>query len=77
LVALDGQRVDANRLPLRLAERAPGTTVLATVFRREELLEIPIVVGEAPAEAAAIVAVDGATIQQNALREAWLAPFQK
>lgn len=77
LIALDGQRVDATRLPLRLAERPPGATVRATVFRREELLEIPIVMGEAPAESAAIVPIDGATIEQTALREAWLAPFQK
>jgi predicted metalloprotease with PDZ domain len=77
LLALDGQRVDASRLPLRLAEHSPGTTVRATVFRRDELIEIPIVVGEAPAETAAIVPLDGATVQQTALREAWLAPFQK
>ena len=50
LLALDGQRVDASRLALRLAERPPGATVRATVFRRDELLEIPVVLAEAPAE---------------------------
>ena len=77
LLALDGQRVDASRLALRLAERPPGTTVRATVFRRDELLEIPVVLAEAPSETAAIVPLEGASVEQTALREAWLAPFQK
>jgi len=77
LVAIDGVRVDATRLPARLAERPAGTTVQATVFRRDELLEIPVTLGEPPAESAAIVPIDGATPEQAALREAWLAPFQR
>src|SRR5262245_35733428 len=77
LLALDGVRVDAARLPARLAERTPGTTVKATVFRRDDLLEIPVTLGEAPAESVAIVPAEGATPAQAALREAWLAPFQR
>jgi predicted metalloprotease with PDZ domain len=77
LIALDGQRVDASRFPARLAERPPGTIVRAMVFRREELVEIPVTLGEAPMNSAAIVPADGATVEQTALREAWLAPFQR
>jgi predicted metalloprotease with PDZ domain len=77
LVAIDGERMDATRLPARLSERPPGTTVRATVFRRDELLEIPVTLGEPPAESAAIAPIDGATTAQAALREAWLAPFQR
>jgi predicted metalloprotease with PDZ domain len=77
LLAIDGCRTDAARLPARLAERHPGTTVRATVFRRDELLEIPVTLGEPPAESAAIVPIEGATPGQAALREAWLAPFQR
>jgi predicted metalloprotease with PDZ domain len=77
LLAIDGVRVDAARLPARLAERSAGATVRATVFRRDELLEIPVTLGEPPAESAAIVPMDAATPEQAALREAWLAPFQR
>jgi predicted metalloprotease with PDZ domain len=77
LLALDGIRLDAGRLAARLAERSPGTTVKATVFRRDELLEIPVTLGEPPAESVSIVPAEGATPAQAALREAWLAPFQR
>lgn len=77
LLAIDGERVDAARLPSRLAERPPGTTVRVTVFRRDALQEIPVTLGEPPAECASIVPVEGATVEQAALREAWLSPFQR
>jgi predicted metalloprotease with PDZ domain len=47
------------------------------VFRRDELLEIPVTLGDPPAETATIVPIDGATPAQAALREAWLTPFQR
>jgi len=77
LVAIDGERMDAARFAARLAERAPGTTIRATVFRRDELLEIPVTLGQPPPESAAIVPIDRPTPAQAALREAWLAPFQR
>ena len=77
LLAIDGARVDAARLASRLAERPPGTTARVTVFRRDTLHEIPVTLGELPAETASIVPLEGATVEQAALREAWLAPFQR
>jgi predicted metalloprotease with PDZ domain len=77
LIAIDGERVDAARLAARLAERPPGATIRAAVFRRDELLEIPVTLGDPPAETATIVPIDGATPAQAALREAWLRPFQR
>jgi predicted metalloprotease with PDZ domain len=77
LIAIDRHRVDAGRLPARLAEKPPGTTVMVTVFRRDELIEMPLTLGVSPAEAVAIVPIEGATSQQAALREAWLAPFRR
>ena len=77
LIALDGERVDAARLPARLAERAPGTTVRASVFRRDELLEIPVTLGEPKPDTVAIVPIEGATSEQSALGEAWLNPFER
>jgi predicted metalloprotease with PDZ domain len=76
-IALDGERVDAARLPARLSERAPGTTVRATVFRRDQLLEIPVTLGEPKPDTAAIVPIEGATSAQSALGEAWLKPFAR
>jgi predicted metalloprotease with PDZ domain len=77
LIAIDGARVDAARLAGRLAERAPGSTVRVAVFRRDVLHEIPVTLGEPPSESATIVPLEGATVEQAALREAWLAPFQR
>ena len=75
MIAIDGQRVDDGRLASRLAERAAGSTVKVSVFRRDELLEIPVTLAEAPAESAAVVPAAGAAPAQAALREAWLSPF--
>jgi predicted metalloprotease with PDZ domain len=77
VLALDGQRIDETRLALRLAERQPGATARVAVFRRDELIEIPVTLAEAPAESAAIVPAAGASPEQVALRDAWLAPFQR
>jgi len=41
------------------------------------LLDIPVTLGEPPADAVAIVPMEGATRAQEALREAWLAPFER
>jgi len=77
LIALDGQRVDDGRLQARLAERQPGASARIAVFRRDELLDIPITLGETPAESAAIVPLEGADAKAVALREAWLDPFKR
>jgi predicted metalloprotease with PDZ domain len=50
LLALDGWRVTADSLAERLADRRPGTAVLLTVFRRDELRSIRVVLDELPAE---------------------------
>jgi predicted metalloprotease with PDZ domain len=77
VLAIDGARVDAARLASRVAERPPGSTVRVSVFRRDVLYEIPVTLGEAPAESATILPSERATVEQTALREAWLAPFQR
>ena len=77
MVALDGQRVDDGKLAARLAEKPPGTTARVALFRRDELLEVAVTLGETPPDAATIVPVDSATPAQAALREAWLAPFKR
>src|SRR6185503_6267206 len=48
LVALDGFRVDEERLKARLAERRPGDTVTLSLFRRDELLHVAVALAAAP-----------------------------
>jgi predicted metalloprotease with PDZ domain len=50
VVALDGFRVTAAALPERLADRRAGDTVALTVFRRDELRTIKVVLGARPAD---------------------------
>jgi predicted metalloprotease with PDZ domain len=76
IVAIDGLRADEGRLAGRLAERQPGHVVRVTVFRRDELVEIPVTLAEPPADLAAVVPREGATSAQSGLRDAWLAPFK-
>jgi predicted metalloprotease with PDZ domain len=48
LLALDGVRVTAATLPERLADRAPGDRVSLTVFRRDQLRTVDVVLGARP-----------------------------
>ncbi len=77
LIAIDGDRVDATRLPQVLAHRPPGTVVRAAVFRRDQLVEVAVTLGAPKPDAASIVPAEKATPKQAALRESWLNPFRK
>jgi len=72
VVAVDGLRCDAAALVARCEERHPGEAVRVTVFRRERLLEVPLTVGQKPAEAAWVVKVENPTADQRAAYEGWL-----
>ncbi|ATB46933.1 M61 family metallopeptidase [Corallococcus macrosporus] len=72
LVALDGWKVDGANLLARCEERRPGETVRLTVFRRDRLVEIPVVLGTKPAEAAWLSRVERPTDAQKAAYQAWL-----
>lgn len=72
VVALDGLRVDGNALLSRCEEKRPGETVRITVFRRDQLLEIPVTLGQRPADAVYLAKVDGTTPAQLASLKAWL-----
>jgi predicted metalloprotease with PDZ domain len=72
LVALDGLKVDAAGLLARCDERRPGDTVRITLFRRDRLLEVPVVLGAKPADAAYFVRVERPTEAQRAAFQAWL-----
>jgi predicted metalloprotease with PDZ domain len=72
LVALDGIRVDAMSLGARLQERAPGTAVTLTVFRRDELINLALPVESGPPQRLALHPVDAPAAEQKTLLEHWL-----
>ncbi|HVL86984.1 MAG TPA: PDZ domain-containing protein [Candidatus Thermoplasmatota archaeon] len=74
LVALDGFRVVS--LEERIAERFPGDRVELTVFRRDELLGLPVVLATAPPAAYEIVPVASArTRARRSFRDWSSVPF--
>ncbi|MCS6937917.1 MAG: PDZ domain-containing protein [Roseiflexaceae bacterium] len=72
LIALDGVRIDEERLKARLAERKPGDTVVFSLFRRDDLLHIPLQLAEAPPDTLTITPVESPTDGQQRLLEGWL-----
>jgi predicted metalloprotease with PDZ domain len=72
VVALDGYKTDGVSLLSRCDDRRPGETVRVTVFRRDKLMEIPVVLGQKPADAAYLTRVDKPTDAQKASFQAWL-----
>lgn len=73
LLALDGFRVDETRLEARLAERAPGDSVTLSLFRRDQLLHIPVALAPAPPRRLALIPDARASDEQIALYLSWLA----
>jgi predicted metalloprotease with PDZ domain len=74
LLALDGFRVDEERLKARLAERAPGEIITLSLFRRDELLHVPVALAPAPHDKLAIVRRDDASAEQRATYAGWIGP---
>jgi predicted metalloprotease with PDZ domain len=78
LVALDGWRVDAAGVLSRTEDKSPGDTVRLTVFRRDRLVEVPVTLGQKPADAVWLARVDQPTDAQKAAYQAWLgAPWEE
>jgi predicted metalloprotease with PDZ domain len=72
ILALDGLRVDAMSIGVRLQEKAPGSTAALTVFRRDELLTLQLPVESGPPTRLALRPVEAPTPEQRALFEDWL-----
>jgi len=72
IVALDGIRVDEERLKTRIAERLPGQVVTLSLFRRDDLLHIPLLLGEAPPDTLTIAPTENPTDEQKRRLEEWL-----
>lgn len=72
LIAMDGYRVSRETIGDRLAERLPGERVTLTYFRRDELRQVDITLGQRPHNKAVIEPIPDAGAQQRAIYEAWL-----
>ena len=73
LVALDGFRIPSpDWLNARLLEFKPGVQVGLTVFRRDELLTLPLRVDAGPPQRMVLRPVPDATEQQQAVLAHWL-----
>lgn len=73
LLALDGFRVgDERALADRLATRRPGERARFTIFRRDDLFEVEVQLGERPRDKFEIAPVERPTEAQQALHRAWL-----
>ncbi len=72
LVALDGLRVGARDLPARVMEREPGDVVQITVFRRDELLTLPVRLERAPSIRQVLRRVQEPTALQTEIFRSWL-----
>jgi predicted metalloprotease with PDZ domain len=75
IVAIDGMRVNGKEwIEKRLHERLPGDFVTLHFFRRGELVEKRIMLGENPPEKWRVESIEGAPALSKTMREAWLAP---
>jgi predicted metalloprotease with PDZ domain len=72
VVALDGFKCDAAELISRCEDKKPGDTVRLTLFRRERLIEVPVVLGARPSDAVWLARVENPTDAQKAAYQAWL-----
>lgn len=72
LLALDGMRIDATSFDARVNERAPGESVTLSLFRRDELLHVLVVLSPAPYDTLRLVRVDQPDAQQERLYRDWL-----
>ncbi len=71
IVAVDGFRADRAALWDRLCEKGPGGRIELTVFRRDELVSVPVVLGPAPEEAIWLEPAEEASPEELARFEAW------
>ncbi len=72
LVALNGWRVDSESLPQRISEHRPGDTVTVSVFRRDELRHIAVVLAALPHDRVRLHLPTAPTAHEQALLTNWL-----
>jgi predicted metalloprotease with PDZ domain len=72
LLALDGFRIDESSLRDRLKDYQPGDTVNLAIFRRDELVHVPITLVEQPRTRALVKKARRANVAQRTRYQEWL-----
>ncbi len=72
LIALDGFRINQDQLRTRLHSYRPGSEVVLSLFRRDELLHLPLTLAAAPPDRLRLRRVEHPTAEQEQLYRAWL-----
>jgi len=72
IVALDGYKCDANGLISRCEDRRPGETVKVTLFRRDKMIELSLLLEAKPSDAVYLAKIDRPTDAQKAAYNSWL-----
>jgi predicted metalloprotease with PDZ domain len=71
VVAVDGLRITAGTLERRIKSYAPGSALVFTAFRRDELMSINVTLQPQPAQICSLTTAD-TPIDAKARRNAWL-----
>ncbi|MDR2690680.1 MAG: PDZ domain-containing protein [Azoarcus sp.] len=74
LIAIDGIRIDASRLPRLLERRHAGDTLEIHAFRRDELMCFTLKLAPAPDDDIRLSFLPRSSEQANKLRRGWLGP---
>jgi predicted metalloprotease with PDZ domain len=72
LLAIDGLRVDEGSLSDRLRDYAPGDQITLALFRRDELVQVPVILAERPRSRARLRQAPRATVRQRTVYENWM-----
>ena len=72
LLAIDGWRVNEEKLNARLAERAVGDTVTLSLFRGDALIALPVTLAVAPPNRLAIVPLEQPDERQRRIYRDWM-----
>lgn len=72
LIAWNGYRVDDEGVRERLAAGLPGMAARLTLFRRDELRELEVMLGTRPRDRVEVAQVEEPSDEQRAAYEAWM-----
>ncbi|HZT08471.1 MAG TPA: PDZ domain-containing protein [Chloroflexota bacterium] len=73
ILAVDGFRVDDASLADRLRDYRPGDTATVAAFHGDQLIEVPIVLGTAPATRFTLKKIARPTVRQREAYASWIA----
>ncbi len=72
IVAINGQKIDAATFNERVASLTPATSATITLFRREKLLSLNVIVGKQVPDRYSLLQNKEADANQAAVRNGWL-----